>query len=59
MGDKRIDWLLDNLQDSETLTEWEFGFVESVAGQYERLGTLSSPQIDRLEEIYREDNVRS
>ena len=56
---KRIDWLLENLQESETLTEWESEtFLPSVVKQYERSGTLSQPQIDKLEEIYRADNVR-
>ena len=54
----RIDWLLENLLDSETLTEWEDDFVNSVAGQYERKGTLSQGQVEKLEEIYRKDNVR-
>ena len=53
-----IDWLLENLLESETLTEWEEGFVNNVAGQYERKGTLSPGQEEKLEEIYREDNVR-
>ncbi len=55
----RIDWLLENLLDSETLTEWEDDFVNSVAGQYERKGTLSPGQVERLEEVYRKDNVRN
>lgn len=55
---QRINWLLENLLESETLTEWETGFVSSVAGQYERKETLSQKQIDTLEEVYRKDNVR-
>lgn len=55
----RIDWLLKNLEESDTLTEWESEeFLPSVVEQYERNGTLSQPQIDKLEEIYREDNTR-
>lgn len=56
---KRIDWLLQNLWESETLTEWESEtFLPSVSEQYERNGTLSERQIELLEKIYREDNVR-
>ena len=55
----RIDWLLENLLESETLTEWEDDFVNSVAGQYERKGTLSPAQVEKLEEVYRKDNVRN
>ena len=55
----RINWLLENLLDSETLTEWEDDFVNSVAKQYERKGTLSQGQLEKLEDVYRKDNVRN
>lgn len=34
------------------LSEWETGFIESVADQFLRNGTLSEKQINRLKEIY-------
>jgi len=54
----REEHLLDELSDSETLTEWECEFVDSVFQQYEKKGSLSQKQIDILEKIYKEDATR-
>jgi hypothetical protein len=36
------------------LTKWEADFVDSVAEQLERRGTLTDTQIDKLDAIYAE-----
>ena len=39
---------------SDRLSEWESQFVESVKGQLERKGSISSNQAEILERIYSE-----
>lgn len=50
---KQIQYVLEQCADyTERLSEWERSFVESVAEQFERRGTLSEKQEDILEQIY-------
>lgn len=53
MDRKRLDWILDGLDDDK-LTMWEAGFVESVTDFFEKNGFLTEAQEDKLEEIFRE-----
>ena len=50
---KQIEFVLEHCTDNwQRLTEWEQGFVESVADQFNRRGTISEKQEDVLERIY-------
>lgn len=40
----------------ERLAEWEQGFLPSVRQQFARKGTLSEPQYQSLEQIYKKRN---
>jgi ribosome assembly protein YihI (activator of Der GTPase) len=54
----RTEHLLDDLSDSETLTESEFEWVDKMMDFYEQHGSLSDKQLEVLEKIYREDHLR-
>lgn len=53
MDQKRMDWILDGLDD-DRLTMWEAGFVVSVTKFFEDTGFLTEAQEDKLEEIFRD-----
>jgi hypothetical protein len=55
---KRIDHVLGQLVSSDTLTEWEYNFVQSISKQFEDSKDLSDRQIEVMEKIYRDDQVR-
>jgi len=50
-----ISCLLDEMDDEERFTDWERGFIESIAKQIERKteATLSELQEEKLEDIWR------
>jgi len=51
--DKRIKWVMLSLAGPEVeLTDWEQKFFASVEKQYKERGSLSDPQVDKLEDIY-------
>lgn len=54
----RIKHVIDTLQSSETITEWESNFVDSIARQFERNGELSEKQVEVLEDILKRDTLR-
>ena len=47
------DWL-EQCENSRKLTKWETDFIESVAEQFDRRGTISDRQEEILERIYAE-----
>ena len=47
-------WITAIQEEGRGLTTWEEEFVESVADQLERRGSLSQAQTDTLERIYAE-----
>ena len=47
----RVKWIIEALQ-GEDLSGWEQGFVDNVQKQFEKRGTLTDPQAEKLEEIY-------
>jgi hypothetical protein len=50
---KRVKWITSGLN-SDDLTEWEQGFVESVEEQSDSGKVLTKKQMDKLEKIYKE-----
>lgn len=54
--DREIDDMLDYLKPEHgaSLSSWEQEFVESITEQWERRGSLSDTQIDKLRQIYDE-----
>jgi hypothetical protein len=55
---KRIDYVLGQLIDSNTLTDWEADFINSISYQFEKNKDLSDEQIEIMEKINRDDAVR-
>lgn len=52
---EQIKMMLDALETpSKELTKWEENFLESLADQFERKGTLSDKQFHTLDNIYTE-----
>lgn len=51
--------MLDDLLDRPELSDWQFGFVDSVYGQFCRRRRLSDKQIDVLERIWRQYEGRA
>jgi hypothetical protein len=53
LTDKSIDYILSYLEtEIHNMTEWEKGFVESIADQWNRRRTLSDKQKITLEQIW-------
>jgi hypothetical protein len=52
LTDKSIDYILSHLETEIHLTEWEKGFVESIADQWNRRRTLSDKQKLTLGQIW-------
>ena len=48
------DWLDVIQENGRGLTDWEGHFVESLADQFERIGSISDRQEELLERIYAE-----
>lgn len=50
---KQIEHMLGECESSlNSLSPWECGFIESVRDQFDRSGTLSTNQTEKLEQIY-------
>lgn len=50
---KQIEHMLSECEGNiGRLTPWECSFIESVRDQFDRSGTLSTNQADKLEQIY-------
>jgi hypothetical protein len=47
-------WLSAIEEDSDGLTKWEEGFVDSLRDQFDRTGSISDRQEEILERIYAE-----
>lgn len=45
--------LIFKLMEYEVLTDWEDNFVASVEGQFEKKGSLSIAQLEKLEEVFK------
>lgn len=60
MGDRSVsheakvvaDWIESVNSEGRGLAAWELGFMESIADQFERSGSLSDRQEEILERIY-------
>jgi repressor of nif and glnA expression len=51
------DWIERINTEGRKLTEWELEFMESIAEQFDRIGSLSDRQEEILERIYAEKTV--
>lgn len=49
---KMLDEISEDLSEWDNVTEWESDFMDSIREQWERRGTLTPKQIERLEDIY-------
>ena len=45
-------WITEVQERGRDLTEWEEEFLESIATQFDKRGSLTSAQEDKLESLY-------